>query len=313
MSVRNGMDYLEEAVDSIVAQTFTDWEFVIVDNASTDDTLAYLEARAAAEPRIVVIPSRDDLGVATGRNLALAYCRGEWIARMDADDRALPNRFERQLAFVRENPDVDVTSSLAYYIDAHGRRVAQTAHDMTTRDAFHAYMDANEAIGLLHPGVLARRDLLVRSGGYRADFVPAEDLDLWNRLTELGAVILVQPELLMEYRIHGSSIMAKSFALAHDKHQWAIACIHARRRGEEEPSWEQFLVARKAESWPRRLNRWRDSLGRRLYREAGYRKVSGQALLAGIEFCAALSLRPVYAATRLRARLLGREHQAAHS
>ena len=126
MSVRNGLPYLEQAVRSILAQTFTGWEFVILDNASSDDSAGMIEKFAAQEPRIRFFRNAEDLGQSGALNRGLAHCRGKWIARIDADDVALPNRFERQLAFLRDNPDVKVTSCLAYYINEEGKRAGKT-------------------------------------------------------------------------------------------------------------------------------------------------------------------------------------------
>ncbi|HEX4341984.1 MAG TPA: glycosyltransferase family A protein, partial [Verrucomicrobiae bacterium] len=108
MSVRNGMPFVQQTVPSIVRQTFLDFEFVIVDNCSTDGSREYLQKVAALEPRIRLVLNEKDLGHSGGLNRGLAECHGPWIARIDADDIALPNRLERQFAFVNENPDVVV-------------------------------------------------------------------------------------------------------------------------------------------------------------------------------------------------------------
>src|ERR1700730_10409729 len=110
LSVRNGLPYLRDAVASIMGQTVTDWEFIIVDNASTDGSAAVIEEIAAREPRIRLVRNPSDLGHSGGLNRGLEMCRGRWVARMDADDIALPNRFERQLAFLRQNPNGTVIS-----------------------------------------------------------------------------------------------------------------------------------------------------------------------------------------------------------
>src|SRR2546429_7769402 len=143
-----------------------------------------------------------------GLNRGLEFCRGKWIARMDADDIALPDRFERQLAFLRHNPDVKVTSCLAYYIDAEGKQAGKTFHDLTTREAYARYIKENLAIGILHPGAVMDRETLQAIGAYRQEYFPANDIDLWGRFADAGALILVQPEYLMQYRVHGGSATA---------------------------------------------------------------------------------------------------------
>ena len=138
MSVRNGLPYVREAVDSIIGQTFTDWEFIINDNLSDDGTAEYLQEVARTEPRVKLVRGGDDLGCAGGFNQAGASATGRWLAIIDADDRAKPERLERQLAFVQTHPEVKAISCLAHYIDKKGRRVGKTYHDLTTPEAFHA-------------------------------------------------------------------------------------------------------------------------------------------------------------------------------
>jgi glycosyltransferase involved in cell wall biosynthesis len=244
-----------------------------------------------------------NLGIVASLNRGLESCRADWIARIDADDRALPQRLERQLAFVAENPDLIATSCLAYYINRQGNRVARTHHDLTSRAAFARYMAGNDLIGLLHPGALIRRDALKSFGAYRADYHPAEDLELWNRLSEHG-LILVQDEVLMEYRVHADSISAKSFKLAHLKHQWVESSVRRRRTGQPELAWDVFLEQWNRQGFLRRLNHWREAAGRRLYREAGQARVNGGSLRAALTFGGAAALRPVYSISRLQSQLL---------
>lgn len=302
MSVRNGLPYLESAIESIRAQTFTGWEFVIVDNASTDGTVEAIERIARSESRIRFIRNPQDLGHSGGLNRGLAECRGEWIARMDADDIALPERLERQLAFVAANPDLKTTSCLAHYIDSQGKRVGKFVHDLTTREAFERYRSENLAIGILHPGALIERATLEEVGGYRPQFGAANDIDLWCRISDRN-LILVQAECLMEYRIHGGSLSAQSYELARLKHLWARDSMIARRSSQPEPLWEQFLAGRNAAPWWVRLDRWRKLHAKRLYRQAGQHRVSSRPALALLEMGAAAVLQPDYTIPRLKGQL----------
>ena len=239
LPVYNGMPYIREAIDSIFAQTVEDWELVVIDNASDDGTFEYLQDRAECEPRMLLLRNETNIGIVGSLNRGLAQCRARWIARMDADDRALPNRLERQLSFVNANPDVITTSSLAYYMDTQGRRIGATTSDLTTRADFDRHIAKADPITLIHPGALMRRDVVVEVGGYRAEFNPAEDIDLWARLSERG-LLLVQPECLMEYRVHSASAMGQQHQKARLKHEWARLCMIARRSDRPEPTWSQF-------------------------------------------------------------------------
>lgn len=313
LTVRNGMAYLPECIDSIVGQTVSDWELIVNDNGSTDGTIAYMEGRAAMDQRIRLLPpSGEDLGAAGGLHRTIFEARAPWLAMVDSDDRMLPQRIERQLAFVAANPDVVATSSLAYYINEGGRRVARTYHDLTSRAAYERYMARDQIIGLLHPGGFVKRETMLAIGGYRREYEPAEDIDMWNRLSERG-VVLVQPEMLMEYRVHAAQASARKFDLAHRKHLWVGASMVARRRGEPEPSWEAFCAAWREQPLPVRFNLGREAIGRRLYREAANSKISGRPVAAFVRFAAAVALRPGYAPKRLRAQLLRAQQPAERS
>ena len=303
MSMRNAARYVEQAVQSISNQTVRDFEFVILDNASGDNSVEIVMRLAAQDPRIRLVRSERDLGHSGGLNRALEYCTARWIARMDADDVALPERFERQLDFLEKNPDVTVTSCLAHYIDADGQRTGKTVSDLTSREAFRRYMQNNDAIGILHPGAMIDRQLLVSAGGYRREFGPANDIDLWGRLCDLGALILVQPEYLMEYRLHGESIMASDFMDARHRFQWSRACMRARRAGNAEPAFEAFLEARRNAPWWLRLNRWRKSNAKRFYRRSGECYAAGRAARAMFDFGVATLLEPTYTLPRLKGQL----------
>ena len=298
--MRNARPFVEQTVRSILSQTCSDWEMIVVDNASDDGSGDLVEHLARDEPRIRVLRNDADLGHSGGLNRGLADCRGRWIARIDADDVALPNRLERQLDFVKQYPDVKVTSCLAYYIDAKGNRIGKTHHDLTTRDAFARYMARNDPIGILHPGAFIQKRSLLAVGGYREAFGPANDIDLWCRIAERGGLILVQPEYLMEYRIHGGSISATSFLLARLKGQWARDCMRARRSGNVEPTWETFMASRRNAPWWRHLNRWRKTQAKRLYRQSGQNYVGRRRIRALVEMTLATVLEPTYTLPRLQ-------------
>ncbi len=305
MSVKNGLPYVRGTVESILAQTATDWEFVIVDNASTDGSAELIERIARNEPRIRLFRNPADLGHSGGLNRGLAECRGVWVARLDADDIAMPDRFERQLEFLRENSDVKVTSCLALYINTQGETVGKTYSEPATRETFQRYLRENLAFGLLHPGAMVDRELFVKIGGYRAAYDPANDTDLWGRLADAGGVILVQQEYLMKYRVHGGSITSQSFERLRTKYQWARDCMRARRKGLPEPTWEDYVAARRNAPWWKRLNRWRKTNARKFYRQSAQDLISNHTFRAAFEVFLAMLLQPSYAAPRL----LGQIHR----
>jgi glycosyltransferase involved in cell wall biosynthesis len=304
MSVKNGHPHLRQAVESILAQTFTDFEFIVVDNASTDSSADYIESVAKRDRRIVLMRNQRDLGHSGGLNRGLAACRGEWVARMDADDVAMPERFERQVEFVRSNPDVPATSCVAWYIDPNGKRVGRTVVLLATREEFRRFRNSNLPIAILHPGAFIRRDLLESVGGYRGQFDPANDVDLWCRIGD-SHTILTLPEPLMEYRIHGLSVSSHQYEHARLKQLWARDCMIARRAGEPEPSWEQFLEGRRMAPWWLRLNRWRKMHAKRLYRQSAQDHLCSRRVRSLAGMALAALLQPEYTVPRLMTQRLG--------
>lgn len=302
MSVRNGLPYLKQTVTSILAQSFSDFEFVMVDNCSTDGSRDYLQDMARQDKRIRLFLNERDLGHSGGLNRGLAECRGEWIARIDADDVALPDRLARQAAFVQAHPEVAVTCCLAYYINARGERRGKTFLEITTVEKFREYMARNEAIGLLHPGVLMRRDAVLAVGGYREQFGGANDIDLWARISERH-IILVQPEYLMEYRIHGAAISSGKFLDSRLKYEWVRACTLARRADRAEPDWETFLSDWNNVGFGARLNRHRKALAKMYYRLGGENFINDKQIQGVRLFLLSAFLQPGYAVHRVKRQL----------
>jgi len=299
MPVYNGQRYVREAVESVRAQTHRDFELVVIDDGSSDDSPAILRELAAADPRIRVVAQAQG-GGARARNRALQEARADWIVNLDHDDVMLPNRIERQLAFIGAHPDVKVFSCRAYYMSAEGRIFGKTrCEQITTREAFESYLASNRPIGINHPAAAMHRPTILEVGGYRPEFEGAEDLDLWNRVAERGHLVLQQDEVLMKYRIHGSSVMASRTLKSWQKGEWAIACMEARRAGRAEPSWQEHQADIRAQPWWRRLHRERQLLARVNYRVAGFDVANrrwapalGHLLIAGTSS-------PSYVAVRL--------------
>ena len=202
----NAGRFVREAVDSIRRQDHLDVRIVVVDDGSTDDTPALLAALAREDARIVVI-TQPNGGIVDALNNGLGHCEAEFIARFDADDIAYPHRLARQVAFLRENPDIVATAGIARLIDADGRPTGELTPLVDLAGADPGEIPAKENY-LLHPLLMIRRAALVAAGGYRR-VVHAEDADLYWRLREQGR-LANQDDIQGEYRIHPASITASS-------------------------------------------------------------------------------------------------------
>ena len=203
LPVYNAKNYLSESINSILIQTFTDFELIVIDDGSTDGSTALLQEFAARDSRIRLV-CRHNKGLVETLNQALAIANGEFIARMDADDICEPDRFEKQVEFLNENPDVVCVGAQPMLIDGDGRKIMVMKMPLA-----HAEIDKSHISGhghaMTHPLAMIRLQTLNAIGGYRIDYEHAEDIDLWLRLGEEGELANL-PEVLLNYRQHFSSI-----------------------------------------------------------------------------------------------------------
>jgi glycosyltransferase involved in cell wall biosynthesis len=202
LPVYNGERYLKAAIDSVLAQTFRDFELLLLDDGSTDCSVALMESYVRSDPRCRLY-SWPNRGIVATLNTGLELATSEIIIRMDADDVSAPTRFEKQINFLNEHPECVVVASRVVWIDPEGMPL-RSAGDLLT----HEEIDAENMRGgqvLHHPAVAMRKDALIKSGGYRDGFKHAEDLDLFLRLAEAGRLENL-PESLLFYRQHLNSI-----------------------------------------------------------------------------------------------------------
>lgn len=198
MPVFNAERYVAEAIESILAQTLRDFEFIIIDDGSTDRSPAILSEFARRDSRIRLL-SQANTGHSVAMNEGLRRCRGELIARMDADDISRPERFERQVAFLRQHPEWVLVGCGLLRIDADGDPLCEEILP-ESHERIEARLLAGQG-AICHPATMIRRRAMVEAGGYREAFHGAEDHDLWLRLGERGRLANLS-EVLFLSRIH---------------------------------------------------------------------------------------------------------------
>lgn len=206
MAVRNAEAHLNEAIESILLQSFEDFELVIIDDGSTDGTPEILRRYSQLDQRVRTerIDSVGSLPAAL--NFGLGLCRGELIARMDGDDVALPERFERQVIEMERDPSLGLLGCSSIDIDEGGETIGRTYHPVS-----------HEAIKLLlpfrscfiHPSVVIRRQAIEAVGGYDETFWTGQDYELWSRLIKVCRVANLDAPLLKR-RVHPRSITASA-------------------------------------------------------------------------------------------------------
>jgi len=203
LPVFNAAPWLGIALDSLTAQTFSNHEIIAVDDGSTDDTPRILRRHAACDSRLRVI-TRPNTGIVGALNDGLTAARGWFIARMDADDEAAPDRLSRQLERFTAEPDLVALGSTVVFMDSAGRSVQSCPRPEKHYEIERALL-AGDGGALIHPSVMFRADAVWLAGGYRRSAQYLEDLDLYLRLARIGTLAnLAEP--LLRYRVHSASI-----------------------------------------------------------------------------------------------------------
>lgn len=244
MSVYNGGAYLAEAIESVLTQSFTDFEFLILDDGSQDASRSIAESYASRDPRIRLI-ARENRGLVASLNELFAVAGAPLVARFDADDICAQTRFARQAAFLAAHPDHGLIGCDTPYIDAAG---APARNPPIQRPHDHAELIANLEDGPLicHSAVMVRREAVLAAGGYRPAYRHAEDYDLWLRLASRTKLANL-PEPLLHYRISPDQVSTRH--MVEQAQGAAIAWLAHRLReaGQPDPTEGQPALPRLAE------------------------------------------------------------------
>jgi glycosyltransferase involved in cell wall biosynthesis len=202
MPVYNAEAYVGDAVRSILHQRFSNLRLICVDDGSTDRSREILRKLAANDERLEII-RQENRGVVRALNRGLSVCTAPLIARMDADDISMPERFARQVEFLEQNPNVLAVGTSILEMDSEGAPLG-VQHFASDHEEIDSGM-LRIRTGMAHPTVMMRRQAVQALSGYRVEFEWVEDLDLWLRMAEQGRLANL-PEVLLCYRQHASSI-----------------------------------------------------------------------------------------------------------
>ncbi|BAY87273.1 glycosyl transferase family protein [Calothrix parasitica NIES-267] len=203
MSAYNGSIYLRESIESILNQTFTDFEFIIINDCSTDNSWEIITEYAEQDQRIKLVNNQENIGLTKSLNKGLNLARGEYIARQDADDVSLPQRFEKEVLVLNNNPEVALVSCDIEIIDSQGNPIDKLQRACEPDLVEWYLIFCNRLAG--HSQVMFRRELVVNLGGYCESYRYSQDYELWCRIVKLGK-ILILPEILLQQRRHEGSI-----------------------------------------------------------------------------------------------------------
>lgn len=201
------LEWLRLAVESIQTQTFKDFEFIIIcDNPKYDAAISYIQQASVKDSRIRLLINKCNIGLTKSLNIGISKAVGEYIARMDADDISLPERFEKQVRFLKEHPEISVCASDVHVIDDDGR--------ITRKNKYRSKYDSDWNFicnAQAHPSVMFRSDLkTLREKLYNEDFKYAQDYELWQRLLLEGYQIDTIHEVLLLYRRSAKQISTQN-------------------------------------------------------------------------------------------------------
>jgi glycosyltransferase involved in cell wall biosynthesis len=201
--IYNAERFVRETLDTVITQTFPDFECLTIDDGSTDGSLAILQDYAARDERFRVI-TRPNKGLVATLNEGIELARGEFLARLDADDLCDPRRLELQVDRMRRDPDLVALGSGAWAIDESGRLLGDYSRPAMTHEQIEsAHLQGHSAIH--HPAAMLRTSAVRQVGGYR-DFVPCEDFDLWLRLGEIGRLANLPDRLISKRLLIGGLV-----------------------------------------------------------------------------------------------------------
>jgi glycosyltransferase involved in cell wall biosynthesis len=294
MTAFNAEKYLSQAIQSVLDQTLPDFEFIIANDGSTDNSLSIMKEFQKKDSRII-IDDHENMGMAASVNRILEFAKGDLIARMDADDIMMPSRLQKQYDFLKSHPEISMVSSNVLMIGEKNQSlgIQKNVEDLKAADDTKRYVMQNKVITFAHTASTFRKDHVIKVGGYDGQYWPSDDIELFNRLAENNMGVVLMPEVLMKYRIHGSSVMTSRYFYMIKKLDWVIDCIMKRRAGEVTLTLAQFLKSLDERPIVTRINWYRKKYANFFMRNAGYHAGSKKYTKATLNLAGASLLSPV--------------------
>jgi glycosyltransferase involved in cell wall biosynthesis len=298
MPAYNVERYIDRAIDSVLAQTFADFELVIVDDVSTDRTWEIISDRARADRRIKPYRAENNAGVGPTIHHGIELARAPLIGRLDADDMSTPDRFEKQIALLKANPHYAVVGTFASHINESDDVLSLSPTGPASEDEYNELRARGEPTMVFGGSALFTRELYDRVGGFDPQLVNAEDLDLFDRMSDHGPVVAV-PEPLLLYRLHGNSNVRRTFFEGRQIHRWVRSRREARNRGEEAMGYAEYQAWEASRAPWRRAGTWLEDRAQLYYREAGMAYGNGDKKGFGVNLTRAFLANPPWVLRRL--------------
>jgi glycosyltransferase involved in cell wall biosynthesis len=219
--------YIESALESVLRQSFRDFELIVINDGSTDTTPRLLDRIASTDCRVKVVHQQNQ-GLAPALNRALAECRGKYIARMDGDDLCVRERFEKQVEYLESNPDCVLLGTHIQFIDCYDAPLVEVPALLRTHEEIDAGLMKGRGGSLCHPTVMMRADAVRKVGGYNNAYSNNEDLDIFLKLCETGRAYNLG-EVLLKYRRHLQSVNFTKHEIQRRNREFILKDAAARR------------------------------------------------------------------------------------
>lgn len=297
MPAYNAEQYIGAAIESILNQTFQDFELIIVDDGSTDQTRDIIQEYAGKDSRIRFLQS-DHGGSSQARNIGIKKATRPWIAMMDADDISLPQRFEIQLAAAKEHPEIQAWGSAISHINRDGRILSTFTTGPTSLEEYHQYRAEGIPVRVFQQTLFASREAILKTELYDTRFIASQDLEFMDRLTDHTPLVCL-PDVLLLYRLHSSSTSASKFFL-----QRKIAIyVYQRRllksRDNYDLTYDEFEEQYDNMAWWKSLERSRQNWQAYFYRRAGLSYGEHNYIQMAITLALAMILDPIMTIKRV--------------
>jgi len=306
MPAFNAERYIGRAIESILDQTYADLELIIYMDAPTDDTVEVARRHAEHDDRVRILENDQNVGVSVGLNRAVATARGSFIGRMDADDIAVPNRFERQMELIQSNPEIAIVGSDAVHINSDDEVLGLSIAGPRSIEDFHQRRQRGELTLVLDGTAVMRREVFDLVGGYDPEMPIAQEVDLHSRMAAHGAVVAIDEPLLL-YRLHPDSRVATRFFEGRNMHRFVLARDRGLQRGETPLTFSAYLENQRSMTLLERTRIRLSDLAHYHYRTSGVYLAEGRKGAALVSLAKAFAANPRFVTQRAWQRRLSPE------
>ena len=236
----NNDSFLEQTIKSILSQSYKNFVLYLLNNGSSDNSLNIMMKYKRADKRIKIINHQHKTSKAKSVNVLLKKISNKIISLIDADDIMFKNKIQVQMNYLKKNPDVMFLSCLGTYITDGKKTYGKTTNQISDHQSCFRLINNQKNIGILTPGIIFYKDAFLKVGGFREEFWPCDDTDLWTRCAENNYIVYTIPKILIKYRIHFNSITTNNFFLSKNKNNWVNHCLKRRLKKKKEISFKNY-------------------------------------------------------------------------